>query len=196
MTVARSVVQNGDNIITLSNRLLGSAERWRELITLNRLNPPYFAPTSAPGVLAPGDTILYPLGALSAPPTDTAELEARTYKRDLLLTGKDLTLAYRQLSTTVGLPNLKAALDRRLRVLVGAHPFHPEYGSLLRLHVGMVADDPLLELAVHDARRAILADPRVQSCSVQAEYASDVLSLRCDVEPIPPGTPFSFGVTL
>lgn len=189
--VARDVVQPRDTIVSLSTRLLGDPMRWRELVGLNSLTPPYIAAQPAPGVLTPGDAILYPTEASAPPPRTQAQLEVETYGRDLAEHDGDLVLRGGDLMTTSGLPNLRAALLTRLRHRLGAHPFHPEYGSRLKDHLGRPADDARLNILIDDVLRAVLADPRVESAGGEAFWDAELLSVRLSVTPIPPGTPFS-----
>ena len=55
-----STVLGGDTIQIIAARELNSVDRYRELIILNHLIPPYIASTSSTGILSPGDTILIP----------------------------------------------------------------------------------------------------------------------------------------
>ncbi|WP_230283295.1 DUF2634 domain-containing protein [Deinococcus sp. 23YEL01] len=192
MRIARSTVQAGENIVSLATRLTGNPLHWQELVRLNALRAPYLADTARQGVLSPGDTVLYPAPDSPIIPPNPARLEERTYLRDLRVLNGDLVLTGANLSTNAGLDNLRAALGRRLATLVGRHPFHPAYGSLIPLHVGKVADASRMRLAIVDARRAVMRDPRVQDCAVQGLWEQGELVLTLNVTPIPPGTPFTF----
>ena len=59
-SVSSTKVNQGDTIKTLARRIFGNAGRWHILVVLNSLKPPYVAEVSGPGVLGPGDDILYP----------------------------------------------------------------------------------------------------------------------------------------
>ncbi len=198
MTVARGAVLAGENIVTLAARLTGDARRWQELVTLNGLTPPYVSDAGGPGVLAPGDAVLYPTSSEPAPTVDAALLEVRTYFRDLAVEGGDLQFnAAGGLVTVSGLENLQAALGRRLRTLIGRHPFHPGFGNRAVLALGEVADEGALALLASDTRAAITRDPRVQDCAVALEWASThVLRAHLTVTPVPPGTVFTLSELL
>lgn len=191
---AREVVRPGDTLVSLSARLLGDPLRWGELVSLNHLKPPYLTATGAPGTLRPGDEILYPLTAGAPPPQNIAQLEEETYGRDLADDNGDLILRGGNLVTLAGLPNLRAALLRRLRVRLGAHPFHPAYGSNVKNHLGRPADDARLIMLIDDVVRSVLRDPRVQDATGEAVWEHEVLTVVLDVTPVPPGTPFTLRV--
>lgn len=189
--IGRALVQPGDNIVQLASRLTGDPSRWPELVSLNRLTPPYVADVSGPGVLGPASVIQFPLSGLPSP-IPSEQLEALTYKRDMTTNRRgNLLLENREPRIEAGLTNLATALARRLRTPVGAHPFHPEYGSLLRSHLGKPADQVRLDLVALDARKALLRDPRVESVDVTAVWENELLTIHYTVTPIPPGTIFA-----
>lgn len=195
-SIARDIVQPRDTIVSLASRLLGDPLRWGELVTLNKLRPPYVAQQGATGVLSPGDSILYPAQAAVPVPRTQAELEVETYGRDLAAEDGDLVLTGGDFATTSGLPNLRAALLTRISQRLGSHPFHPSYGSRLKDHLGQPADDARVNVLLDDVLRAVQADPRVQDASGEAFWQADVLSVLLLVTPVPPGTPFELLIPL
>lgn len=191
--IARGLVQQGDNIITLAARLLGDARRWPDLVKVNALRAPYVADVGRPGVLAPGDPILYPTGTDVPNAPDPRRVEAKTYFRDLALTRRgDVVLGPRGLRLVEGYENLEGALRRRLTYFIGSHPFHPTWGSRLKLGIGDEMDEARLSIVASDARRALRADPRVVDATVEAFGETDEVRLFVEVTPVPPGTFFSF----
>ncbi len=192
--IARSTVEAGENIVSIASRLLGDPMRWLELAQLNKLRAPYITREPSPGRLSPGEVILYP--SLTATPVpagvNTDRLDSATYKRDLTAENGDLVLQGGTLQSEVGLPNLRTAISRRLSTLIGRHPFHPGYGSLLYTHIGAVADGPRLSLLLVDAKRAVLTDPRVTSVTGTAEWDNERVTLDLLIVPILPGEPFRF----
>lgn len=190
--IARGTVQAGENIVSLTTRLLGDPQRWQELAQLNNLKAPYLSREPGAHRLSPGDTVLYPTVDAAPAGLSNAQLDARTYKRDLITARGDLVLENGALVNAVGQPNLYAAVSRRLDTLLGRHPFHPGYGSLIRTHLGHVADSPRLSLALVDARRAVLTDPRVSEVSGTASWGGEMLTLDLLITPIKPGEPFRF----
>lgn len=192
MSVGASIVMTGDTIVTLAARLCGDGTRMHDLVTLNRLEPPYITDTGLPGTLKPGDTILYPRTAFSPPRPPSSELDVLTYKRDLKNERNGLLVRRGSAAMVSGLENLKEALLRRLGTPLGAHPAHPRtYGSRLHTHLGKVADRQRLELMKVDVRQAILRDPRVQSVTTAAYWVGQVAHFTITVTPISPGTDFT-----
>lgn len=186
--IARDTVQAGEDIVRLAGRLLNDPYAWDTLVRLNKLKAPYTSDTPRAGCLSPGDTVLYPARQMPVAQVSAATLEARTYLRDLRDDGRgDLVLSGINLTTTVGMENLKVALLRRVRTRLGRHPFHPLYGSLLSQIVGRPSDVLILRLACNDAKRAIMRDPRVESCSVRVVWEYDIARFACDIQPIAPG---------
>lgn len=53
-------IQDGDDVQTIATRLLGSPDRFKEIVVLNNLKAPYISATGGPGVLKFGDKILIP----------------------------------------------------------------------------------------------------------------------------------------
>jgi phage baseplate assembly protein W len=193
---ARDVVRSNDTIISLAGRLLGDPMRWREIVDLNVLRAPYIAAQRGPGVLQPGDEVVYPGATGAVVPRSIASLEADTYRRDFATLDGDLILQGGDFATTVGIENLRAALLQRIVTRLGGHPFHPLYGSLLSSHLGRPADAARLSLMIDDVLRAVLRDPRVEDATGEADYSTDIVTLTLIVTPIKPGTPFGMTVPL
>lgn len=195
MRIATDVVREGDTVVSLAARLLGDPRRWQELVTTNRLVPPYVADvgTTLTGVLVPGGEVLYVTGDAPARATDPSVIERRTYFVDLDLdqATRDVRFERGRLVFLAGLPNLKEAVLRRVRTAINTHPFHPGYGNRSRLNVGAVADNALLSLIASDTRAAIVRDPRVEDAVVTLEWEFDTVRMEAVVTPVPPGTPFT-----
>lgn len=195
MRIAKDTVRQGENIVTLTSRLTGDPLQWSAIARLNNLKAPYIAEDSLPYTLSVGDTVLYPAPDLPAATLNPSQLIVNTYKRDWAASKGDLTLsAAGQITTQAGLDNLRTAITRRLTTLRGQHPFHPDYGSLVPLHVGELMDAGRARLIVVDARRAIMRDPRVEDCSVNVDWKHEILSLDILITPIAPGSPFRMTV--
>jgi hypothetical protein len=199
--IGRSLVQPGETIVGLAARLLGDPAAWRDLAVLNNLRAPYVSDVPGPGVLSPHEVILYPTSDVAAggvaSGVQSSELEALTYGRDLTAAGGDLVWSGAGPIFLVGLDNLEAALLRRLRHALGSHPFHPlTWGSLLKGQLGTVADEARLTLIQSDARRCLLADPRVSSVDLEVMWEADFLSVTGTVTPIPPGERFDVDIQL
>lgn len=59
-SVRTTQIGGGDDIQTLALRELGDPDKFREIVILNNLKPPYIDEAGGPGVLKPGDKILIP----------------------------------------------------------------------------------------------------------------------------------------
>ena len=158
-SVGQDVVHVGDDIRAVAGRLLGDRGRWKVLVVLNDLKTPYIASTSAPGVLAPGDPVLYPspstrgvqasfVGGSNASTLETEDdgqgiygPVQQVYGRDLRLSsvpasiagGVDLTdLDIGQngdLSSIAGVPNVDQGLRIKFSTNQSELPVHPNFGA-------------------------------------------------------------------
>lgn len=59
-TVRQVRIQRNDTLERLSQRELGNAIRWTEIVIINKLKPPYIDVDGGDGVKRPGDTLLVP----------------------------------------------------------------------------------------------------------------------------------------
>jgi hypothetical protein len=92
-SVTQAIILQGESIRDLSLRVLGDESRWKELVIINDLLPPYISPSGGPGLLQAGDRILIPSSspapaASVAPRTGNgrrADLAQRLYGTDLRL---------------------------------------------------------------------------------------------------------------
>jgi len=205
MRYALHEIRDGDEIHRLAHRLLGDFRRWPELVTLNRLDPPYIADDPAPylarglRVLGPGDRLLYPDYGTAPQPPSLPDAEAETYGRDLLLSQGYLTLTGGTLAMVQGLENLRGALERRLNTRLGELPAHPDtYGHLLHQYLGRAAGDVELRYILLEAERCIRQDPRVSAIlSLEGELLDgEHVRVTAYIEPLPPGSPFPLEVVV
>jgi len=172
-TSARGIIILGtDNIKSIAARELGSADRYKELIILNDLVPPYIIPASYPDekrVLKRGESILIP--EFSVP-----SIEVPFYWRTYEIT-KNLTAFERSLFVDVELTqdndfainnasdmSLVAAREnalQSLRVRLGLEPgslkLHTQVGFTGEVGVKNIANWELLRLAFE---QTITMDPR------------------------------------
>lgn len=142
---ATTIVRGGEDIRDLAARILGDRTRWRVLVAMNKLRYPFISTVAAPGVLVPGDTVLYPSTSTStgmvrttvAPATEgTADQDL--YGRDLRLKTvsvggvelSDLDLSQRgDLSTISGVPNVLQAIQIKFATERGELPAHQTFGA-------------------------------------------------------------------
>lgn len=146
--VASDRVGAGEDIRDLAARLLGDPNRWRILVTLNRLRSPFVSATGGPGVLAPGDTILFPSDKPQSPsvvgtnnPSPNSSPDdpvTQAYGRDLRLVstvvgGIELTDILQgqdgDLATIQGVPNVEQAISLKFLTERGELAAHKDYGA-------------------------------------------------------------------
>lgn len=197
-------VLDGDTILVLAQRHLGSSTRWRDLVTTNRLDYPYVTmdpgPWRAAGarVLTSGDPMLVPAAGPSIPLTQESA-EARAYGIDLAWSDHtfDLIPEGARLGLDRGVRNLQKALYRRLITRPGQLPAHPAYGCAAAQYLGQPATSWRARLAALDIQTALERDPRVTSATVTVEYTpAGELRATALVTPIPPSEAFTLGVTI
>jgi len=168
-----SVVMGGDTIQTIAARELGDPDRFRELILLNKLQPPYIDDTSAEGVLIPGDSILIPrftsaldMGARESklyPISEALSVQERAFGIDLRLDGKnDIVLTNRgDYDLIGGILNFTQALLIKLSLEPGSLKRHLAIGT--GLQPGNKITSRKLGEIRNQVYNSLLADTRTQS---------------------------------
>jgi hypothetical protein len=173
-------VQFGDTIQGLVLRELGDSSLWLDVIVLNDLRPPYIDEQPALGVLAYGDVIKLPAG-ISA-------IEAEISPADLYFTDvavdqqQQLPVAAGDFQLVSGVPNLRAALARRVIVDKRELGFRPEFGCYVRRLLGKSNGPTSGQLAAFYVKSALLEDSRVREVpSCTAEIVGDRISVDATV---------------
>jgi hypothetical protein len=182
--VSSTIIGPGEDIRDISSRTLGDRTRWRELVVLNALRFPYIATDGRDGVLAPGDSILYPAAAGVASSSiavnasnDQTELDAalngpvqQAYGRDLRLrsvqagleTVSDIAVNQRgDFATVQGIPNVKQAILLKFSTEQGELPAHPRYGA--KFPIGHRATPTSFNELRINTLATISMDPRIAS---------------------------------
>ena len=92
-SVREAVILEGETIRDVALRVLGDEARWKELVVLNDLEPPYVTPAGGPGLLRGGQRILVPSSA-TAPAASPAPRAGSGRRADLAerLYGTDIRL--------------------------------------------------------------------------------------------------------
>ncbi len=183
---SRVRVQLGDSIKSLAKKVLGNANKWKTLVVVNNLKPPFIATIRQPDVLIPGDWLLYPSTdgvssgetSLNTKEQETAndisgansEIE-RTYGRDLHLDSVTEGSAYLtdikvdeqlgDLATIAGVPNVEQGLQLKFSTEQGQLPAHPGYGA--QFPIGKKIGTKSFNTFRIQAQNTILSDPRVES---------------------------------
>lgn len=210
-SVAEGRVGRGETIRDIAARLLGDARRWHELVVLNDLKAPYTADsaTTRPGVLAPGDSVLYPstdtggadpfgINPVNTSPDEldaegqpvVGDVAAQSYGRDIRLKtnvtdgGVELTdISVNQggdVSTIVGLPNVEQAIRIKFITEVKTLPAHPNFGA--RYPIGTKADIASFNTFRLNTIATLQSDDRIASVEdLEFTALGDVLALSARV---------------
>ena len=204
--VNSSTIYPAEDIRDVAARLLGDRSRWKILVTLNELSSPFISPTGGPGVLMPGDAILYPADRVvgGAPATVGAQdpttdgtrnnSQANTagqlaYGRDLRLQSTfvgsseitDLVVNQRgDLGSIVGIPNIEQAIRIKFITERGELPAHSKFGA--KFPIGRKASPASFSEFRIDALRTLVSDNRIQTVkSLDFLAIEDVLALAADL---------------
>lgn len=173
-------IQYGDTVQDLALRELGDASLWLDVIILNDLRPPYIAEQTALGVLTYGELIKLPAGVSNA----TVETNATDlYLTDVAVDQQGfLPVAAGDLQLVAGVPNLRAALARRVLVDKRELGFHPEFGCYVRRLLGKSNTPSTPSLAAFYVKSALIEDSRVRDVpSCVAESSGDRLVVNAIV---------------
>lgn len=176
-------IEFGDTLQSIALRELGNASFWLDLVVLNGLRPPYIAAEASAGVLAYGEVLKLPAGVSGvSPEASPADLYGTdvTVDRDKLLPieAGDFVLAS-------GIPNLSAALARRIIVEKRELKFHPEFGCWVRSLLGKINGPTANQLAAFYVKSSLLEDTRVLEVPFcEAEMAGEQIRVSATVLPI------------
>lgn len=178
-------VRYGDTVQEVAARELDDASRWRDIVSINDLIPPYLTGDAA---LAGARVKLY--GQMLMVPAVAAIASAETDEDAVF--GVDLDLADGLLSAVggdfklvSGRENLKQALSHRVRTHLRELLYHLAYGCGAHRLVGRVTGGGAAQLGVEYVRGALLSDPRVASvASVAASPSGDVMPVEAVIRPI------------
>jgi len=188
-----SVIYANDTIFSLAKRLLGDAAKWKILVLLNQLKPPYISPAGdGVNVFRPGkDQIVYPIA--SGSPANQVKPQDTKYTGVSPLTqrlGTDLKLirlangkynlalgSSGDIATVSGVPNLEQAITIKVNTEQGELPTHPAFG--LRFPIGTKARQQSLIAFQLNARTTLLSDRRIGSVdSLTVGVTGNVLKLQ------------------
>jgi len=208
ITIAR-----GDSIEALAYRHLGDADRWREIVAINALRPPYISQGARiPGTVRIGDPLSIPLlkdaqaaGVVSTgdPAVGASQAEAfmgRDIKTVRLENGKygwacDTAHGSTDVQTIYGLKNLIQGIETRFRTEQRTNPQFPADGM-----PPMVGEKGTIQLWT-EVRFAldqqIMADPRIERVlSVEFEMLADTVTINIGAQPVGYSTARSLPVQL
>lgn len=203
--VESDVVYPGEDIRDVAARVLDDRDRWRILVALNKLRAPFISPTGGPGILAPGDPILYPsdrstvVGGLVGTQKPTSNetknnSSANTpgqlsYGRDLVIQSTfvgaeeltDLVINQRgDLGSIAGLNNVQQAIRIKFITQRGELPAHQLFGA--KFPIGRKATSDSFTSLRLDTLRTILSDTRVRTVeNLSFQAIGDTLAVAANV---------------
>ena len=151
MIYSKYIISDGDTLQSISQSVLGDANKWYDIATYNNLVYPYISDVLSDNVVNVGDTIIIPItndenynmSADSLSDVQKNNLSSFVLGKDLSLiddtsaiesrgtTDEIITLesSGKTLSTVSGYDNLVQALLVRLNTPIGTLLLHPEYGN-------------------------------------------------------------------
>lgn len=162
-----------DDIQTIAARELGDVDKFRDIVILNNLKPPYISDTGGPGVLKTGDKILLPDGG---PTTNTGVVKAREFEitKNMREAEKNLGVDIRitndgdlaqsntgDLDLIAGMENMSQAVSVRLGLEKGSLKRHQSLGTNLQL--GSKVRSNSLKETREGILESFLQDTRVES---------------------------------
>lgn len=163
-----ALTEYGDTLQRVASRELQDASRWLEIAWLNNLRPPYLTGDRTLHGVATGQVILWGQ-SIRVPRPGTAQqgaTPAQAYGADLSLANGLLSAdVFGDLALVAGVPNLKQALELRLRNDIGCLPYHPKYGNEAGRVRGYKGVENARLLALRFSEESALGDPRVKGVS-------------------------------
>lgn len=191
-----AIVNTNEDIKMISNRLLGTSARWKELVILNSLRAPYIADDGdGTSILRPGDTILYPIisaanqtavfpGATTKI-TGISSLDARLgtdiYLEDVSASAGVTLFDFSvdnngDIESILGKENMGQAVVIKFATERGELPTHPGFGALFIIGRKATAAS-IVEFSIN-TRATILSDPRISEiASLKTTTDGNVLSV-------------------
>jgi len=171
--------RHGDTMQVIAAREMGDASRWPEIVSYNRLLPPFITDDpllAGPGVILSGDPVRIPA---PAPAANAFSNPDATFLSDVKLTGGMIEPdGAGDMLLCDGLPNLRQALVHRVVTERGELLYHPGYGSLIKRLLGTVNGPTASILAAQYARAAVESDERIHEVTdVTAEVVGDVVNV-------------------
>lgn len=182
----RVKIRIGDTLQGIAARELGDALRWRDLVAINRLRPPYLISSLDPSDRQPqtviwGDTLLVPatnIGGGAVLGEDALGQDVRVVKGQLAVsTAGDLAVVS-------GAANLQQALCHRLMTPYRSYLLHPDYGCEIHALLGMRHGVALAALGAALVRRAMARDPRVQEAAAKGAVDADHLLIQAEARSV------------
>lgn len=172
----------GEGIRQFALRVLGSAERWVDIATLNNLRYPYLAETASKHVARYGDMLMIPS---SQQHTEVDDDPDSVFGVDIRLDNGLLSVKNKDIQTITGVKNFTQAVRHRVQTDTRELLYHPDYGCRVRECIGIPNNYSAGMMAATFVKAAIRSDPRtdsVRSCS--AEMSGDTILINARVTPV------------
>jgi hypothetical protein len=196
-SVGADRVAAGETIRDIAARLLGDPGDWRSLVILNRLRAPFVAAVGSPGVLGPGDAILYPKDNGGSTAVVNSQLPSGGGNPVIDSYGVDLRLAsvydngqeYADLAVgqdgdlevIAGIDNVKQALNIKFLTERGELSAHTKFGA--KFPTGSKATSNSFNEFRINILNTINSDSRVSKVkALQLVASGDKLAGRVEVE--------------
>lgn len=179
----------GDTLQTVAARELRDANRWTELIWLNRLTPPYL--TDEPTAVS--DTVKLTGSLIKIPSTSTIEstdsANGEVLERDAALKNKRLTISSTgDLGVFSGVDNFSQQVRHRIVTPRGQATRHPEYGCLVWKLQGAKNSQISALLGAQYVKDAMLAEYRISEVQyTSADVLGDSLKIKSRIKAVAGG---------
>jgi hypothetical protein len=194
-------VGGGDTLQVIAARELGDPDRFKEIVLLNNLKPPYISETGGPGVLKPGDPLLIPKAGEGGGDTGVRMNKDYEIARDLEFSKKSLGVDIRlddeydivfanfgDYDLVAGIENMAQAILLKILYENGSLKRHPQIGASLGIG-GKVRD---LNITRANLLASLNSDTRVDSVpylSLKQEGSTTIIEAAIKVvgtaQPVP-----------
>lgn len=183
-------IRHGDDLPAIASREMGDANRWVELVWINKLSYPYITDSidsSAPGVLVAGSLIRVPSPAGFTEDKSSTE---DVYDRDIRLVGRLVVDdGNGDFQVVSGVSNLTQQLSHAIDTPRGQLTRHPGYGCMVWRILGIKNGRLAGALGAEYAKATLLADYRVSKVSgAVAEVDGDSVKIRATAEALAGGS--------
>lgn len=172
-SVTTSTIGGGDNIQTIALRELGDVDKFKDIVILNNLKPPYISESGGPGVLKPGQKILIP-SRRAAQESSVVKSQRYNITKDMQQAEIDLGVDIRlnddgdiafsntkDLDLVGGVDNMIQAIGIKLLMEKGGLKRHPAIG--VNLHIGSKTRSGTLTQIRRDIIASLTSDARIQA---------------------------------
>lgn len=178
-------IRIGDTLPSVAQRVLGDGLRWRELVPLNNLKPPYLVSSldpldRLPNTVLWGDWLKVPSQAINA----TVVTGEEALGQDVRMDRGRLTTRNGDLDLILGGANFSQALRHRVTVPYGSFMPHPTYGCEIYAILGVGNQPTVMLMGSGFVRRALLRDPRSANISVGARANGDTLAIDVQAQAV------------